>query len=208
MTKLLLTAAIGSDAKELLSLSEPTFAEYASRHGYRLHVIRTPHDDRPPSWQKVPPLLAWLFDYEWILWVDVDAMILRPEIDVAGVLAQTNSFQAFAPEFGGKTSVPGAPNAGVWLVRGSDMRARAFLRTIDCHRAYYEHHMFEQAAIHWELGYTGAGNTCFMRDTTLLDPRWNDVWGVTEDPFVRHFAGLTHDERMEKMRAATTSRKV
>src|SRR5450432_1291489 len=68
------------DVDPLRRVTEPNRIAYCERHGYAYHAEYASMDPlRPPSWTKVLLLLRHLGKYEWVLWLDADAVIVRPE---------------------------------------------------------------------------------------------------------------------------------
>ncbi|KAK6341187.1 hypothetical protein TWF696_008274 [Orbilia brochopaga] len=73
------------------NLFEMAFAnrqEYADFHGYKFHFINISRYDlggAHPVWAKIPALLETFIhfpDAHWVWWLDVDAMIMNPDIDL------------------------------------------------------------------------------------------------------------------------------
>jgi len=66
--------------EELLELARPSFQRYADRFGYDLD-LRTEllAPDRPPSWSKVPLIRQGLEDHRVAIWIDADAVVVRPQ---------------------------------------------------------------------------------------------------------------------------------
>ena len=89
MKKVIATFGVGPSAS-LLEVSLPTFAKYASAHGYDLFV---PSQDqvrrcgRAPPWGKLPLVISLLRGgYEAVLWIDADVVVVNHEKDILGDL--------------------------------------------------------------------------------------------------------------------------
>jgi hypothetical protein len=99
---------------EYLKYSLPTFMEYCFRHGYdfvetnSLHIPDT--ESLAPSWAKVYRLKEYMYNYEYVLWVDADALILDNNFDLADAVNDLWSFQGIA--LGDRMA-----NCGVWIIR-------------------------------------------------------------------------------------------
>ena len=64
--------------RKLGNLTVPIMQKYASKHGYDLIVSNnkwTP-EDRPFAWEKLGFLNYLSHGYDWVLWVDVDTLIV------------------------------------------------------------------------------------------------------------------------------------
>jgi len=113
--KVLTTFGTGPMA-ELLDVALPTFARYASTHGYDLFV--PPVGDieavgRHPSWAKVPLLLSSLKGgYEAALWIDADVIIRLHDRDILDELGESAMGMVVQ-----NTPDGAVPSCGVWCVR-------------------------------------------------------------------------------------------
>lgn len=66
---------------EMGDFSSKVNGDYCRRHGYRFRVYRNYFDPtRHPSWSKIFFVRNTLNDYEWVFWIDADAIITNPDI--------------------------------------------------------------------------------------------------------------------------------
>lgn len=196
MKKALLSVSVGLESEELSMYSRPTFTAFARRYGYKIFILHEPLDQRPASWSKLPLMMSFVGGWDTIVCIDIDAMIVRFERDwFQEVLDSTAGSVAFAVE-----SKNEAPNCGLWVVRGKRDATLKYLETVDKMDAYYRHGCVEQEAVHHLLGYRpGTPSVVCARETILLSPRYNDTYGITDDPIVKHWAGQRHRARVEGM---------
>jgi len=200
--KALVTFASGPAAR-LLAIAFPTFHDYAQRHGYEIVVGTADSYDRPPAWGKIPLFRRLLEAYDFVLWIDADAIILDPSLDIETVIPK-NAYQAFAyttiwPELGGQ----GYPCTGVWALRAGE-RAQRFLAAVWEQHDLVDQHPWEQAAAMRLLGWTGefphqkASDSDWDEGTFVLDEEWDML------PFlpigyapgrIRHFAKWSYRRR-------------
>ena len=149
--KALCTLGYGPHAA-LLSVSEPTFAAYADRHGYELVVADTIDASRPPAWSKIPLLRAALADHEIAVWIDADAVIVDHSVDIADALGAECVLGLVRHAYEGHL----APNSGVMVMRRDPLTAQ-LLDTVWAATAFLHHPMWENAAIAQALGYSLPG---------------------------------------------------
>ncbi|MDA8343115.1 MAG: hypothetical protein M0007_12940 [Actinomycetota bacterium] len=195
---------------ELLARSATTFRDYAERHGYDLCI----HDQaepsgRPPAWAKVLLIRQQLDRYDLVLWIDADAAVTDPSVDIADLLGRRDLMALVAhttPE--GDDPIP---NCGVWLLR-SHRATRRFLDRVWDSTAYVEHRWWENAAVLDLLGYELEPRVRLVdpspmfRHTRLLDTEWNSIPGdAAPRPRIVHFPGLPLDERRAGLDAAVAS---
>ena len=229
--KVLVTAAGPTMSRALHDLALPSFRWYARRWGYEVHAVDLPRDGHgaDPSaqaakWAKVGILREALQQFDTVLWVDADVLILRADEDVARHL-RPGDFQALALE-----QVPTEyrvnPNTGVWLLSGPE--GRDFLDEVDRlgpQPGPWSDQGAVLAALGWDLGderhhgaRPGAG-TSFLSRTSWLPTGWNQpfIVGRTASdcfnspvasyrdrptvpaPHALHFMGLTPEARFRHM---------
>lgn len=115
MRKVIATYGLGPMAS-LLGVALPTFAAYASAHGYDLFVPaggQFADLKRPPSWGKVPLITALLRGYDAVLWLDADVVVVRHDRDILDDLPAEVPMGMVVHH----TEDGAVPNCGVWLVR-------------------------------------------------------------------------------------------
>ncbi|RUS17692.1 galactosyl transferase GMA12/MNN10 family-domain-containing protein [Endogone sp. FLAS-F59071] len=134
---------------------------YALRHGYSFVARSTEFSqqgirgDRATVWGKVDVIEKMLPKYDWVLWMDMDAVVMNPEIKVEKLLEKFESIAGGKEDFKKKHLIVAKPrgdamiNAGVFLIRNSEW-SRTFMRAVNKATAYYKERMAEQAAM-WDL---------------------------------------------------------
>jgi hypothetical protein len=203
------TLAVGRH-RELLAESVPTLAASARLHGWDLVVSSEDlAEGRPTSWAKVRLLAELLADYEYVWWVDADALIVDPKADVLAEVAADCSHHAWfahhAQEHDDRASFP---NAGVVLIR-RDPRSTALLDAMWGCEHLIDHNWWENASLIELLGrsleppYLQVSESPWSTGIGRLDLRWNSVPGYCESPFpvVHHHARADHDD-FERRRQA------
>jgi hypothetical protein len=188
---------------ELLEISGQTFGIYAERHGYDL-ALRTElaAPERPASWSKVLVVQELLDTYDLVFWVDADAAIVDPSVDVADELDRRAQIGLVAHEYDGQV----VPNCGVMVVR-SRRAARRFLRAVWERTSYVDHKWWENAAVLDLLGYDLEPQVVLRRPSPMLrrvqflDRAWNSVLvDESAHPRVRHYPGRSQEYRVERLR--------
>ena len=85
---------------------------YADLHGYDLIVSRTAADpSRPAAWSKILEVRKHLPRYDWLMFIDVDTLIMNPAVRLEDI-ADDSVDQVLAADHNGV-------NSGVWLVRNT-----------------------------------------------------------------------------------------
>jgi hypothetical protein len=187
--------------RKLLALSRRTFEPYAERHGYEL-VLRTEpvETTRPPAWSKIRLLREHALDYDVLVWLDCDLMIVDGRADLAAELDGEHMLCLVEHDFGDRRM----PNSGVMVLRGGE-RTAAFLDDVWAQEQYSDHRWWENAAICHLLGYDldpprPVRETPLLLATKLLSPRWNAIRDApVRRARIRHYPGYSVKTRMAFM---------
>ncbi|MES2600978.1 MAG: hypothetical protein V4602_09235 [Pseudomonadota bacterium] len=208
----IVTAYRRSEYAALANLTLPRMQALAARHGHDLRVHRLEDTDLDRAWMKIPPILDALdSDYEFVVWLDIDALILRLDRDILDAarpgIDLLMSWHEPAPFLCPEDRIPAHYNAGVYLIRRSDWSRDFFARMLT-KRGQLNHPWSDQAALHVMLGLNeslGLGpdlpGVPDRSSVGHLDTAWNSIPGVAmaDDPIIHHFAGLPHDARLRLM---------
>jgi hypothetical protein len=189
-----------ANAGYICTASAANKRRYTDLHGYDLIVSTEVADpSRPAAWSKILEVKKHLPRYDWLLFIDVDTLIMNPSVRLEDIADETVD-QVIAADHNGV-------NSGVWLVRNSEW-SMFFLDELWAQEHlvrgpylfHYEqrafHHLFQttpwarQKSVKGKEPYAGAAavrahskivNQCVFN--SLLP------WYVSGD-FVVHFAGL------------------
>jgi galactosyl transferase GMA12/MNN10 family len=204
----LLTAFTPSYRDEFV-IARPHFEHYARRHNYDFRAIENEVAPRHGAWIKIAAIRETLNEpFDFILWVDTDALIVRKDIDVRSAIRPNIDLHLvwhdLIPAIHGD---PAHYNAGVMLIRVSDW-SRAFFDRV--WEDPLDHKWFDQSVILHLLGYDdllGIGpdrpNQEARAHVARLDIAWNSIPGVavSDDPIVHHYAGLPKSVRVPLLKS-------
>ena len=170
--------------RSLLGRSGLSFQRYADRWDWDV-VLSTEQlaGERPAPWGKVPLVRSLLDEYEWVLWLDADVVIVDLEADIASELEDDRDL--YLVEHKWTNPYTGTDeytaNTGVFLIRSCDY-ARDFLDAVWASEAYIDHPWWENAAALKLLGYglepaRLLEPTQWLARAKLIDHRFNSVEG-------------------------------
>jgi hypothetical protein len=180
MNRAIVTLAIGEHEK-MLEIAAPSYRAFAKRHGWELFRATDIGRDRPPPWYKLQALMKTLPDYDEVLLLDADTLIVDGREDLT---APDWAWQAMVNHHTGDGFVP---NTGVWLCRKPmlSILERAWDLT-----EYIHHGWWEQAAVMHLMGWAVNAPAHLVEGTELhkrthfLNASWNvHVW---DDPQPEH----------------------
>lgn len=194
-------------AARTLAIALPTFRDYAERHGYDLCTTEVGDTQgRPMSWGKVPLLRRLLCSYDFVLWIDADAIIVDNSLDIETLIPPDN-FQAFVVLDIAGNGGP-SPCCGVWALRASE-RTQRFLAQVWDQEDLTGHKWWEQAAVMRLLGWridcpVGKERTSEWDDGTFVLPgEWNVIPKFAGHRYtparIRHYGADTTLRRVIEM---------
>lgn len=170
--------ATGDQYRALLARSTLSFERYARRWGWDL-ILSTEErllQGRPGQWGRVPLIRSLFDDYDWVLWLDTDIVIVDLGVDIAEeVRPERDLYLVEHRHAGGQCTA----NSGVMLMRSNDW-SRAFLDAAWALDHYIDRDWRENGAIMDLLGYSLAPArlvrpTRWLARTRFIDLRFNSV---------------------------------
>jgi hypothetical protein len=187
--------------EELLRLSGPTFENFAAQHSYDL-ILRfaASAGARPAAWAKVGLIQQLLDQYDIVVWVDADTIIMNSDTDIAAEMAAGDWMWLCRH----RTPEGLVPNTGVWMFRAGP-EAKSFLAKLDAHPGFDHHRWWENAAVIDLLGYAFdpvrlADQGAAISGVSYLSNSWNSIVAdPAREPRIKHFAGLPFDVRVKSM---------
>jgi hypothetical protein len=182
---------------DVLELSRITFKRYSEIWEYDYFEFKENLDEsRPDAWSKLLAVRGLLDQYDFVLYVDSDAIILDYEFDLEQVIPKEKDFAWVICQ-----TKNGAfyPNAGVLGCR-SNQKIKNMIELAYEQRDLIFNGWWEQAALMRVLRYDDVriGETSW-RNFNLPDPdvnvyelptEWNTtIFDLHKKPIIRHFAG-------------------
>jgi hypothetical protein len=157
--------------------------------------------EEPPSWRKIRLIRSLLDQYDLVIWIDADAMIVDPTVDIATLLRPNKWLYGVVHEVDDGAHL----NCGVLMIRSCG-EAKAMLNDVARLRQYIHHPWWEQAAVLYLLGYdvrsiTRIRDTKYTGGFAPISKQWNSIPpDAAERPYIEHYAGVANTRRLELMR--------
>jgi len=198
--------------EEFLKVTRPSFERYAALHGYELCV---PEVDPAPGrrhkqWSKVAFINQLLPVCDLLFWIDCDAAIVDPSVDIATALPRSKFLGLVEHHYGGQS----IPNTGVMVVRPG-RRGRRFFRDMWGQTEFLETRWHDNAAALKLFGYSfdpeatpmycrPGRATPWLRGTQFIEHGWNSVpQDMATAPHIIHATGaFSFEERLDRLRSA------
>jgi hypothetical protein len=190
------------------ALAVPPMRHYALQHKMDFAEHVNVRCSRPASWSKIDLAIEKFAEgYEYIFWVDADAVICRFDEDIRRLMTtEADIYFALEEVRPDKRRL----NAGVWVLRNTPL-TRAFLKDVREKDIYIHHKWWEQAAIISVLGLKSMFDDAehdedvpspYIGRVQWLPKRWNCFAGLDRmvDPIVRHFIALDANGKEIAMR--------
>ena len=141
-----ITTYFDKSYKEMGELSLKTIRKYAEVHGFDVRLFNKLKTNRPPAWNKILIVQRLLKDtkkYDFVLWVDSDALFVRFNEDIRKEIQPGKDFYLTKHD---------GPNTGLFLIKSSEW-SKKFLEDTWNFKKYIYHNLWENAAINDLLGY-------------------------------------------------------
>jgi hypothetical protein len=199
-----LLTAFNSSHQPLSVFTVPRMRAFALAHDYSVRVVCKDDCERQRGWIKIEAIREALDgDFDFVFWLDVDAVILRSEVDVRTMAVENADLHMVwhGPETSTVEAANFVPhfNSGIMLIRGTDWSRRFFKRVWEV--GQLPHHWSDQATMLHLLGYDdclGLGPNRPDEPNRLhlarLDTVWNSVPGLATAPdaIIHHYAGISN----------------
>ena len=211
MLRVLMLSGYDSAHAALAEITIPAMRRYADRHLCELRVVTKTTVDRHPAWIKISSVCEALTEeFDFVLWLDADALFVRNDVDVRTAIHPTADLQLswHGPEttdWQAPSDLPPHFNTGVLLIRVSSWSKDFFARVWET--GELENTIWhEQSTMHHVLG---CGNVSSLENwihpershVAHLDAAWNSIPGVATapDPIINHYAGIEDRIRVRLM---------
>jgi len=200
--------------RDLLAESAPTLVAYAQRHGWS--VVLSSEDlepSRPASWSKITLIQDLLTKFEFVLWVDADALIVDLDRNILDEVSDDADIW-FARHPQERRDDASVFNAGIILARSSTFTTE-LLTAMWNSAQFIQHNWWENAALLDLLGYSLEPPYAHVRSSHWhdrvgqLDLAWNSVPGYCEaaHPAINHHARSDHDNFNRRLEAMAADRR-
>jgi len=154
--KICLTTYFDKNFSELGELCLKSMRKYAKKYGYDVKTLNNISSKRPPAWNKVLVIQRLLEDkknYDFIFWIDSDALFINFNEDIKKEIAPGKDFYIAKHSFSGEN----APNSGVMLIKNTKW-SRDFLQAVWDNSEYIFSIGWENSAINNLLGFNAPKN--------------------------------------------------
>lgn len=188
----LCTLSVGEEYKEKTKWTTVNKKSYCAKHGYTFIDDETILDkSRPIPWSKIHLLLKYLNEYDYLVWIDADILIMNMEIKLESFIERYSQYDQICG------SDWRMENTGVWFIKNSDF-SHNFLKAI-WDNEYDEKEDPKERYMNWEQG-----SFINLLDKNFLQSKYrvkvtqphemNSYWyNYYPKHFVLHFAGVRSD---------------
>jgi hypothetical protein len=192
--------------RELHEIACPSLVQFATVHDADLIAVdRVLAPSRPAAWSKLVLLRELMEEYDRLVWIDADAVVVDPRPDIFRGVTRARSVGMVTHRYDGLE----IPNLGIMALRSCAWSKR-FLGRLWAAEHFIDHKWWENAAALELLGYDldrPSPTTRRRKLTSLriaeLDLRWNSITlDAAAQPHIVHFPGMCHQDRLREMRSA------
>jgi len=200
MTRRVLASAAIGRYEELLNIAFFNIKEFADKYGYEISICRKNLDlSRPPAWTKILHILDLMQEFDEILWIDSDAIIVDSSNDITSEIDVDTELAWVEHKYDDQIS----PNSGVMYIRVNANTKKLFKFAYD-QTDLIEHPWWDQAAlmrllkIHSKFVPLNPGKIVNDLEVMVqkISGEWNSIrQASTPNPKIRHFAGESFSVR-------------
>ena len=185
--------SIGDAYKEKVKWTIVNKKSYCKRHGYDFIDDSTVYDDsKPIPWSKIKLLLKYINQYDYLVWIDADILIMNLNIKLESFIEQYSQYDQICGSDFRMT------NTGVWFIKNTEF-SKLFLQGI-WDNVYDPEEDKSERYMNWEQG-----SFINLIDKNFLDSKskikvtspmeMNSYWfNYYPGHFVLHFAGVRSNE--------------
>ena len=188
----LCTLSVGEDYKNKTKWTTVNKKSYCAKHGYTFIDDESMLDKtRPIPWTKILLLLKYLDEFDYLVWIDADILIMNMD----------TKLESFIHLYAKYDQICGSDwrmeNTGVWFIKNSDF-SRAFLKAV-WENVYDENEDPNERYLNWEQGsFINLLDRNFLESKShikVTQPHeMNSYWfNYFPKHFVLHFAGVRSD---------------
>lgn len=201
MTFAICSLVLGEDYKKSVELCTQSQEAYALRHGYTRITDESVYDpNRPFAWSKISLLQKYFSQYDFLVWMDADVLIMNPEIKFETFInmMKPDSFMFLGHDLNNL-------NTGIFVIKNCPL-AHEFLEDVWNKTEYLNHVWWEQGAVIdlWK------NSEKYKRHMDILEYRHINIMNAFHpeiDPkvhwlpgdFCIHFAGIRTMSRLDKL---------
>ena len=178
---------IGEDYKNALKLCNDSLIKYCNKHQYTLitdeSVITS---EREPMWYKVPLIRKYLGDYDYVVWIDADIMIMNHDIKLEEIIFDYMPLKDTMMALDSGLKI----NTGVWFLKNSEYNHNLLDMIYNLPELAGEYH--EQGV----FGTLYNRNTLDLKDHTVVIPEHHhgifnsSMYTYNYGYFLIHFLGI------------------
>lgn len=179
---------IGEIYKNITFWSRQNKINYCNKYGYKFIEDETVYNvDKPIPWTKIPLLLKYINDYDYLVWVDADILIMNMNTKIE----QFINMYPFDIICGSDWKMI---NTGVMIIKCSNF-SKEFIKTIETNE-YDENEDKNGRYMNWEQGsfinlYDKNFMNCQDHIKVTIPTEMNSYWfNYFPGHFVLHFAGV------------------
>ena len=190
-----IVTASNADFADIVRITRPVLRAYCQKHGYECAFDYFPSLPSPEIvWHRVNAIRSLLDKYDWVVWMDADALITNPDVDFESLIASGSSMIISKDRNG--------LNDGVWMVKSTEW-SRQILDQIEDDRQLYSS---PQEA----MNFMWKDSTNFRNNITVWPQQRMNAYimaeyGLSEDQpgqwrkgdFILHLPAMSNERRVE-----------
>lgn len=210
--KIAIVTLFDKNYAQLAKISIPNKAEYAKKHGYDLiYFDKIIDKTRPPQWSKVKAIEYALSNYDWVWWIDIDALIMEFDVKLESIIDENYDIIFTANKYSylsnGSSFFKNTALTRKFLKDCYELQL-PYLKDINVNVFDHEQQPMRALALNDQtykqkiklIDERVCNSYCTTTNQSVLDayPNWNNEPNIYKPgDFVVQFCGRTFDERID-----------
>lgn len=212
--KIAIVTLFDKNYEKVAEISIPNKIKYAKKHGYDfLYYNKSIDLSRPPQWSKVKAIEYTLHDYDWVWWIDIDALIMEFDVKLESIIDENYDIIFTANKFSylsnGSSFFKNTEITKKFLKDCYELEI-PYLKTINVQVFDHEQQSMRALILNDEtynqktklIDERVCNSYCTTTNENVLGayPNWNNEPNIYQKgDFVIQFCGRTFEERLQVM---------
>lgn len=167
------------DFKEYWEYVHPTVDRYCRKFDFDFKLIKSKlgEKERSGQWTKIPALLSYIDQYDWLVWIDADIMIMNHAMNIRDHI--DDRFDLIITSFNNSEKYD--VNTGFFMLRSCEW-SKKFLKKVYYGKNYYTENptekFHEQSSMELFFEANHPNNNVLIREPALQEPTLHKTWPI------------------------------
>ena len=154
------------------------------------------HSNRHPAWERIPLILKYINDYDYVMWIDADAFLYNDANNIVDIINDNRNYHFIFSNDIYNNNI----NTGVYIVKNSQYSIDFLTRWLydeDLYKNNKYPHWWDQGVLieMFNQNILDIKNNCIIFDYGVLQHFYAEE-KLPNKPFIFHLAGQSSESRI------------